>query len=433
LLLVIEARPSRSLVGAALGLPFVTASIVLGLLLGPGKKQPVLGARVYSAEEAPRSLRVETVERSGSIERPIAMALRFEGNGESIALQTSERGTGELILSAPLSAGLPVKLHSESQLLLDSPFSAGEAQSAEVAMPWSFGQTGLRVHVRVENGDLAPPFPSVLKLATTRDGQPVDAEVEVTFASAEPETSRVSTGATGLARLPFTPIAAPVQLSVEANYRGERARKSGTLLTKLAAIHARDLGDAVELTSPSPREVAYFSVVGPGGREHGGEVDLNPTEDGFFRARIEKPGGRLLLTSPTAAEDPARTAVWSFGATAPFCDPEATLKSQLCEPIPELLTLRLDSLPANEAREDRRVAAIRGKTLTFLSLALAVEIALVLLLARGRRATAPQVSEDNLNPDYAIKRSHPLAEPAFVVVLILVGVMFALWGWVLRS
>ena len=431
--MVIEQRPSRSLVGAALGLPFITATIVLGLLLGPGKKQPVLGARVYSAEQAPRSLRVETVERSGGVERPIAMALQFQGNGERLALQTSERGTGELRLSSPLSSGHQVKLHREGQLLLDSPFSAGEAQLAEVAMSWSFGQSGLRVFVRVVNGDLAPPFPSVLELATTRDLQPVDAEVEITFASAEPETTRLNTGPTGGIRLPFTPIAAPVQLSVEANYRGELARKSGTLLTKLAAIHARDLGDAVELTSPSPREVAYFSVVGTLGREYGGEVALTPTEDGFFRARIEKPRGGLLLTSPTPAEDPSRTAVWSFGATAPYCDHEATLVSKLCERIPELLTLRLDSLPANEAREDRRIAAIRGKTLTFLSLALAVEIALVLLLARGRRAPAPQVGEDNLNPDYAIKRSNPLAEPAFVVVLILVGVMFALWGWVLRS
>jgi hypothetical protein len=29
-------------------------------------------------------------------------------------------------------------------------------------------------------------------------------------------------------------------------------------------------------------------------------------------------------------------------------------------------------------------------------------------------------------------RRNPLREPAFVVVVVLVGVMFALWGWLLR-
>jgi hypothetical protein len=66
---------------------------------------------------------------------------------------------------------------------------------------------------------------------------------------------------------------------------------------------------------------------------------------------------------------------------------------------------------------------------TFVSIALGIQVLVVLLLARARSRGARAVPSEG---DYALVRRNPLREPAFVVVVVLVGVMFALWGWLLR-
>jgi hypothetical protein len=323
-------------------------------------------------------------------------------------------GVAELPLEPALEPGERLHIATlDGEVLLDAPFEDGERRSAPAADVWSFriGETSVRV--RAVEGPLAPPFPTRLSIEVS--GSAVPPSLDFQASQAEPAAGVVTLDARGRGELALTPIASPVDLTLELQTAAGRVARQGRFDAPLGAIHARWDVDRREvvLTSPSPREVAFVSLFEASRRIGGSEVQLSRTEDGFFQGRLplaERASPPTVVSASTTAED-AAVSVW-------FTTGDATL-----------LASRADGLPVAYAREQARVAAVRRAISTLVSIALGLQVLVVLLLARVRTRAAGATAPDG---DYAVVRKNPLREPGFVVVVVLVGVMFAMWGWLLR-
>lgn len=435
----------------ALALPFAATACVLALLVGPGRERPTPSARVDVAGTGPwRSARLQLVtDRAGTSEPRAATVVVTRADGSSSSIDTSERGTGELTFDPPLAAGEKLRVAEGETVLLDGPLEEVPTETALVGDRWTFstpntrGMPNLVVEARLRHGVVAPPFPAVLEVSAKRGGQPVDAEVAFTTVTGEPEKGTVRTSSTGVAAIELTPLGVPVRISLEVEHEGDVARKSGDLPGQMGAIVASQDGASLVLTSPSPRSAAYVSVFDARGRVRGGEVALGADPDGFFRGALTDvvlPTDAVVLVTPHAAEDAARAYAWRARDDAPFC---AATKARLdCVSAPELLRTAADGAPKNRAAEAARVASVRRTTTLLLSIALAVEVALVLLLARATKQPAQsglRVGEDGLpeapsptdDPDYAVRAVSPWSQPGFIVILVLVAVMFGLWAWLM--
>ncbi len=436
----------------ALALPFAATACVLALLVGPGRERPIPSARVHATGTGPwRAVRIEaTTERANVSEARRASLEVTRGDGTSVGVQTSERGTAELGFDPPLHAGERLRVVEGASVLFEGPVEEGRSDSVFVGDRWSFSAPSVRglpelvARARLRHGVLAPPFPATLEVTTTRAGQPVDAEVAFTTVSAEPERGSARSGAEGVAKIELVPLGVPVRLTLEVTHEGDVARKSADLPGQMGAIVPTLEGAALTLTSPSPRAVAYFSIFDEGGRSKGGEVPLVADPDDFFRGRVsdlELAARAVVVVTPHAVEDVSRAYAWRTRDEVGFC--AASAPALGCSPVPELLRVAADGGPKNRETEKARVADVRGTTKLLLSVALACEIALVLLLARSRCSSAAgvglRVGEDGLpeapsptdDPEYALRKVSPWSQPAFVVVLVLVAVMFALWAWLM--
>jgi hypothetical protein len=410
-------RRARALSVFAVVLPFITSCVVFGPLVGPGQARPVRGARLFTAEERPSSLRLELRERDGLVMRPVGeLELTLERASEVVHAIAGTSGVVELSLRTPLEEGERVRVTGPGGVvLLDAPFRDGERRHAPVAESWSFRAGEASVRVRAAEGPLAPPFPSRIEIEVSGPGAPP--ALGFVASQAEPTSGRIPLDARGRGELLLTPIASPVDLTLELDTPGGRVERQARLDAPLGAIHAgwNAARREVILTSLSPREVAFVSLFDGPRRLGGSEVHLSRTEDGLSRGHLTVAGegatAPTIITASSADED-AAVSTWFVGS----------------EP-PALLTPRADGLPIAHADEQARVAGVRRAMSTFVSIALGIQVLVVLLLARARSRGARAVPSEG---DYALVRRNPLREPAFVVVVVLVGVMFALWGWLLR-
>ncbi len=435
----------------ALALPFAATGCVLALLVGPGRERPVPSARVHATGTAPwRAVRLELVtERADVSEARRSAAELTRSDGSTLAVQTSERGTADVAFEPPLGADERVLITEGAVVLFDGVLEEGASERAFVGDRWSFSTPSrhslpdLEVKARVRHGVVAPPFKVILEVAASRGGKAADA-AEVSFAtvSGEPEKGTVRSGSDGLALLEIVPLGVPVRVSLEVTHEGDTARKSGDLPGQMGAIVPTLDRTSLMLTSPSPRSAAYFSIFDERGRAFGGEVALVADADGFFRGAVSDsvPANAVVVLTPHAVEDVARAYVWRAQDQPGFCGVGGARLG--CVPTPELLRLAADGGPKNRQTERARIADVRRTTTLFLSIALALEVALVLLLSRSRGKgviAGLRVGEDGLpeapsptdDPGYAIREASPWSQPAFVVVLVLVAVMFALWAWLM--
>jgi hypothetical protein len=408
-------RRARALSLFAVALPFITTCVVFGILVGPGRARPVRGARLFTAEERPSSLRLELRERDGLVVRPTGdLELTLVRASEVVRATAGASGVVEISLATPLEQGEPLQVTGPGgEVLLDAPFQDGERREAPIPESWSFRVGETSVRVRTPEGPLAPPFPS--RVALEVSGPRLPAALSFTASQAEPATGSIPLDARGRGEVVLTPIASPVDLTLGIETAEGRVERQARLDAPLGAIHASWDAAAKEvvLTSLSPREIVFVSLFDGERRSGGSEVRLSRTHDGLARGRLPIGGPRApaIVTASSADED-AAVSVW-------FAEGKA----------PALLSARADGLPSAQAGEQARVASVRRAMSTFVSVALGVQVLVVLLLARARARGSRAVPSDG---DYAVVRKSPLREPAFVVVVVLVGVMFALWGWLLR-
>lgn len=431
----------RALVVVALGLPFLATGGVLATLLGPGQPREVGVVQAVGAGPTWRSLRLQATRERAGVSSPFVGVLTVvRASGASLDVETSERGTVELTLEPPAEEGEPLQVYAAAELLFDGALGGDGGARAFLGDRWSFsapsarGGPPLAVRVRLRHGVIAPPFRALVEVTTSRDGAPVDAAVSFTTVSGEPERGEVRTGSEGRAEIAIVPLGVPVRLSLEVAEAGDVARRSGDLPGQMGAIVPTLDGEDVVLTSPSPRGAAYLSIFDERGRRGGGEATLAAEADGFFRGRIRDvhpPAGAVLLVSPHALEDEARAYVWRAQDGSAFCPEEPT--GLLCTPAPTLARVVADGGPRVRTIEASRVAGVRRALTTFLSVALAIELALVLVIARRTRSPAPTSARESPTDDaeYAIREVSAVRQPAFVVVLILVAGMFGLWAWLM--
>lgn len=408
---------ARALSVLAITLPFITTCVVFGILIGPGQARPVRGARLFTADERPSSLRLELRERDGLVVRPLGdLELTMVRAAEVVRATAGASGVVEIALATPLEAGEQLRVTGPGgEVLLDAPFQDGERRAAPIAESWSFRVGETSVRVRTPEGPFAPPFPSRVVLEVSGPRLPV--ALSFTASQAEPATGSIPLDARGRGELVLTPIASPVDLALGLETAEGRVERQARLEAPLGAIHASWDAAAKEvvLTSLSPREIVFVSLFDGERRSGGSEVRLSRTDDGLARGRLPVGGQRaappMIVTASSADED-AAVSVW-------FAEGEP----------PALLVARADGLPSAQAEELARVAGMRRAMSTFVSVTLGIQVLVVLLLARSRARDRRSVPSDG---DYAVVRKSPLREPAFVVVVVLVGVMFALWGWLLR-
>ncbi|MBL9025878.1 MAG: hypothetical protein JNL21_27025 [Myxococcales bacterium] len=374
-----------------LALPAVATALVVVVLFGPGQERPVVAARVMTSgaePDGPRSLRIETIERGAPIPRPVSLdEVSLFASGQDTPLwkgRTGPAGVVEAALAAPLPPGSRVRVRTGQRTLAEGVLKGkgGPAPSATAAALPGVVEGDLVVSARIATGTLVPSIPGVVSVEV-RDGAGLvsEATLAMTGSSVEPPTLEVGVK-DGRALLPLTAIAPPAVIDLTA----KAGSRSGTLRVELptvmGAIAASIADDELTLVSPAPRDVAFVSLFDDLGRTGGGVVELQAAPDGFFRGKM--PIGsdvRAVTVSSDAYEVGASTVTWpgverSGAASAPR------------------LTIALDGMPAAVAAETTRLARVRTATTAALSLAAALEIALLLWTRRDARGALPRSTEN---------------------------------------
>lgn len=370
-----------------LALPALATVLVVVVLFGPGQERPVRAARVMAAGGEPggaRSLRIETIERGAPIPKPVGVPdLSLFVAGQDSPIWTGETGpTGvvEAKPTTPVAPGSTVTLRSGGQTLARGALrpSPGPPPSVVPSSLTGVAEGDLAVTAQVATGVLVPSLPGVVSVDVQDGSRPVAVgKLTVRATSVEPSALEANVR-DGRALVTLTVIAPPAVLELEAEARGRRGTLRVELPALMGAIGATATNDRLTLVSPAPRDVAFVSLFDRRGRIGGGVVDLRPAPDGFFRGEMPLEAHVHALTvASDAHETGAATATWpgpeSVGAaTAPH------------------LAVVLDGMPQAVASEAARLSAVRTATTAALSLAAALEIALLLWTRqRARGALAP--------------------------------------------
>ena len=375
-----------------LALPALATVLVVVVLFGPGQERPIRAARVMAAGDEPggaRSLRIETIERGAPIPKPVGVPdLSLFVAGQDSPIWTGETGpTGvvEAKPTTPVEPGSTVTLRSGGQTLARGTLrpSPGPPPSVVPGSLTGVAEGDLDVTAQVSTGVLVPSLPGVVSVDVQEGSRPVAVgKLTGRATSVEPAALEAEVR-DGRALVTLTVIAPPAVLELEAEAGGRRGTLRVELPALMGAIGATATNDRLTLVSPAPRDVAFVSLFDRRGRIGGGVVDLRPSPDGFFRGEMPlQPRVHALTVASDAHETGAATATWpgpeSVGAaTAPH------------------LAVVLDGMPQAVASEAARLSAVRTATTAALSLAAALEIALLLWTRqRARGALAPGAPEE---------------------------------------
>jgi len=392
-------RPSRweaPLVGwILLSLPVITV-LVVGLAVfvvgaprsyrgarvwgGPSVGQPTLTGRVlvverlYDAERALGSVPVDVEARSAG-----QLLGKFHGT-------TDAAGFVELRLplasAAPADLELRVALRGERLAQGTVAFTRARwLAGVRRRGGWiaSGGTSALRIRVHPGRGVFAVPFRDPVWIeVTTAEGPAAAARLVVRAeGTSEPSAERtLVTDARGLAELSLVPREHVVALAIEASLGEARAKWYSMLPVVPGALHARRQGQRLVIEAPVPKEAAFYSVVGEGGRYAGGRVALSNDGRGGALAQVDWPPGVEAPAWVVVSSEPDMNTVaavgWPIDATGPAQSFDA----------PEQLWL--DGLPAAYAASLERPR--RARVLAGIFAALALALAVVLFTGRVRAA-----------------------------------------------
>lgn len=372
-------------------IPAFATAMVVGLLLGPARTRDVVAGRVSAASAGDTALRVAVVERGAlgdrGIARPFSLHVVGEGSprcsGESDAL-----GLGECVLSEPLPAGSELELRSGETKLARG--RTRELAAAEIAgdatLLGEASAEGLTLRAEVERGVVIPPFASTLRVVLGKKGGPgVAGELEYSVVNGEPAEGKLRSDAEGNARITLTPLAHPVIVNLKGQHEGASVSLEVNVEVEQSGIWApvTKPGAPIELTSPAPREAAFVSLYGPGGRSAGGVVKLALDDRGFYRGTSEwvvPEDARGFVVSGDAGERGPSTVAWPVGERGAFRAP--------------VLGVVLDGVPFALNQERKRARWVRLGAVGLLSLAAALELALLLWTKRRAHRDIGELGEE---------------------------------------
>jgi hypothetical protein len=443
---------------ATYGIPSVAVAIAAIVLLGPGARRDVVGARVRARAiegTGVLALRLEAFRRAYGVDDAIALRdVRVEAHqaGEPVGeahASIGDDGAGEARIEAasPLHGAVEVRVTSASGAVLaeGSIALSREDEARREAPAVRGGASGaLAIAVLVPRGQLAAPFPGELAITVTRaDGSAVaGGEVELDAPGAALAPDHVTLDAQGRARVAVIPRAHTIELTATAHdaggaLAGAEGRWVGALPVVPGALWLSPSNDTLTIRSPSPRARAYVSIEGPEGRMGGLIVPLAPDAEGFASASLaneDVPGlagrdpseRRFVVLAGDPGQRGSGTVAWPL---APDAD----------RVTPPPLDVVLDGLPAAERREAERAAKARFAGALVIGAAALVEaLLLVLRTRRAQRkleahlaaatagASESEVSSADRENLGRMAREHPILQASVLAAVVLLA--FAIVG-----
>lgn len=277
--------------------PPLLALTVAAWALGVSRPREVFGARVYAGGAPPAGqplhVRVEVVRAVPGIEGAWSangLSLRASADGaRGRASPTDDRGVSEMTIDAPL----PPTVAIEAQLPDGRYQPIGTLKIAELPPPdptdgrLEVRRTGgattgeLKVSLAPELGALAPPVSGAvwLRVRDAKGAAVPSAAITITAEgglSGDPPPTVTDAG--GLARVPLTPIAAPVVLTAKAEKDGKSGTWSGIVGSVLGAPRPESDGrllvgsKSIDLIASASHGSAYWDLWQAGVRIAGGRV-----------------------------------------------------------------------------------------------------------------------------------------------------------------
>jgi hypothetical protein len=366
--------------------PAAATVFVAAVLLGPGRERPVVGVRLLaaaSADGAIRSLRIETVQRGEPSERPMStdeLALQGPDGSTLWSGATGPEGIAEASLGSPLGLEDEVIVSRQGRVIAEGSLAAPKREAPVITSAIAPGvQNGeLAVSVEVLRGVLVPSIRDDIRvLVTDAKGRPVTSKVLIRGSSVEPAEASVD-APNGVAALPVTVLAPPASIEVRAEEACGPSARSGELRAELpvamGSTWIRPSSDAgrLDVVSPAPRTSAFLSLYDETGRIGGGIVALREGQDGYHHGSLDLPEGIDLL-SVVVASDPHEKGASTVAWPAPGHTGRA---------VAPRVAVALDGVPAAVMAEKRRISRVRTIATVVLSLAAAIEVALLLWTRR---------------------------------------------------
>ena len=399
--------------------PALAVTVVVFVLLGPARLRGAVAARVLASSPNDRVVRVLLLERGGLGDRGV------EGSFELYAADevaprctgtTRSDGVAECDLAEPLPPSTEVRVERSGSVIARGSWPAETAASPALAraVVGRAKADGLSLEVSLERGLAVPPFPERLDATVKQaDGSGAPATVRFELSSAEPAEGVSRADSEGSTRLEWTPLANPATATVEAKLGDRTVVAEATMPVELGGLYVSPASSEgrVEVTSSSPRSVAYLSILGPEGRIAGQRVPLTPDDHGFFRGYSEGtlPPEAIGIVASSDPSERSRT-LW------PAPGRSGRLEAST-------LGVLVDGMPTALSTERRRARWVRFGVVGLVSTAAALELGLLLWARRRTRKELEDLdealSEGEVRADGSVRQAHPLAEFALLAAVVL--------------
>jgi hypothetical protein len=428
----------------SLALPVLTVLVVSYSLLVAGVPRKLHGARVYGGptEGVSRlSLRVESVERDGERETPFwngPLTVHAHASSGPAADLSLKRAVGavadfELNFARPVHGPIALELRDAAGgSLAGGRFELDVTRWAARARRrggWIRGRADrtLVLSVAAERGAFVIGSPGPLSILFERAGVPV-AAAELTV-SAEGATlsgnDRLHTDEHGRARVAFEPSELNPSVHVEAHTDDGQSTVFETPVSVVPGGFQATFADGVlRIEAAVPHSEAFFSVVSQRQRLFGGVVSLGPDVRGGATGSLSLasfPPPTWLVVSSEVDQNSAAAIGWPL-ATGP--EPAQTFD------VPDLLLL--DGLPAAFAREQARRSRVRWLTASFIGLAFALSVVLLVLRVRAADRDISRHLQQDLEREF-VAGIAPRRTLALLVAVLAILLGFAALGLVLLA
>ena len=333
--------------------PFVTCTALAFSVFVVGAPRSLPAVRLYGGPTEGASVLVWTLEvahRLGDEQGPApntVLAVEVNpGRARSHSWQgTARQGRVDLTLGldAPLTGRLAVQVRAgDGRLLASGPVQLDRRRwraSAKRRGGWLPAQRSgaLRVDVAPARGALAVDVIETLLIRVQDAGgagvpahvrlEPSGAAVartDGTIRSRRPRVVALATDPSGYGSVRILPRDFVPELRINAeDASGRKGEWSAALPVVAAALHAARRGSQLTVTSPIPRQWAFYSIVSDSGRLAAGRVRLAATEYGQAAGHTTLPEGCLreprlwAVVSPEPHLDSAGTVGWPIAQPSP--------------------------------------------------------------------------------------------------------------------
>ncbi|MEP7049018.1 MAG: hypothetical protein ABJB12_01645 [Pseudomonadota bacterium] len=427
----------------SLALPVVTVLVVTYALLFAGVPRPVVGARVYGGptEGVSRlSLRVEAVTRDGEHEAPYwPGALRVTAganNGALLGLTLTRAARGvadfELGFAAPIRGPVNLTVRDPAgSLLAAGPIALRLERWAARARRrggWIRGRDagGLVLSIAPERGAFVIGAEDALLISVQQAGNAVSgARLTLSADGAELDlTQDLRTDQRGRARVRFRALALNPTVRIEARAADQTGLIDSGVPVVPGGFQALRTATGARIESATPRTEAFCALVTDRGRVLGRALELTPDTRGGAWAAVDLPAPAepaWLVVSSEVDENSIAAVGWPL---TPSNEPAQTFD------VPDALLL--DGLPAAFAREQARRAHVRWLTATFIALAFALSVVLLVIRVRAADRNIAQHLRADLELEAASRIAPRRLLPLFGALLLL-GLGFVLLGLIVAA